>query len=101
MIYSLSELRDKEVINVENGEKLGYIDDVEFEAEKERIAAFVIYGRKRFGGLFGRENDLIIACRQIELIGNDTVLVRINTRDCERKTKSFRFGIENLLNHTN
>ena len=45
LIYSLSELREKEVINIINGEKLGFIDDVEFETVKGEIIAFVIYGR--------------------------------------------------------
>lgn len=97
MIYSLSELREKEVINIVNGEKLGYIDDVEFETEKEKIAAFVIFGRKRLYGLLGKDKDLIITCEQIELIGSDTVLVKINDIICENKTKISKFKFENLL----
>lgn len=97
MIYSLSELREKEVINIENGEKLGFIDDVEFETEREKIAAFVIFGRKRLYGLFGKDKDLIITCEQIQLIGTDTVLVRIKDNICENETKTSRFKLENLL----
>lgn len=97
MIYSLSELREKEVINIVNGEKLGYIDDVEFETEKEKIAAFVIFGRKRLYGLLGKDKDLIITCEQIELIGSDTVLVKINDIIYENKTKISKFKFENLL----
>lgn len=97
LIYSLSELREKEVINIENGEKLGFIDDVEFETERERIAAFVIFGRKRLYGLLGKDKDLVITCEQIQLIGTDTVLVRIKENICENKTKISRFKLENLL----
>lgn len=97
LIYSLSELREKEVINIENGEKLGFIDDVEFETEREKIAAFVIFGRKRLCGLLGKDKDLVITCEQIQLIGTDTVLVRIKESVCENKTKISRFKLENLL----
>lgn len=99
LIHSLSELREKEVINIENGEKLGFIDDMEFEAEK--VAAFIIFGRKRLGGLLGKDSDIIITCEQIKLIGKDTVLVTIKNDDCEYQTKTSRFRFENLLNHTN
>lgn len=101
LICSLSKLREKEVINTENGEKLGFIDDIEFDAENERIAAFVIFGRKRFCGLLGRDSDLVITCQEIKLVGKDTVLVRINSNECEKSTKSHKFRIENLLNRMN
>lgn len=97
LIYSLSELREKEVINVINGEKLGFIDDIEFEAVKGDVIAFVIYGRKRLYGLLGKDNDLIITCPQIKLIGSDTILVSLNKENCEKKTKISKFKIENLL----
>lgn len=97
LIYSLSELREKEVINVINGEKLGFIDDIEFEAVKGEIIAFVIYGRKRLYGLLGKDNDLIITCSQIKLIGSDTILVSFNKENCEKKTKISKFKLENLL----
>ena len=96
LIYSLSELREKEVINIINGEKLGFIDDVEFETVKGEIIAFVIYGRKRLYGLLGKDNDLIITCSQIKLIGSDTILVSFNKGNCEKKTKISKFRIENL-----
>lgn len=101
MIYSLSELREKEVVNVENGEKLGFIDDIEFDAEMGKIAAFIIFGRKRLCGLLGKDSDIIITCEEVRLVGKDTVLVKINSQNCERKTNFFKFKLENLLNHTN
>lgn len=97
LIHSLSELREKEVINVVNGEKLGFIDDIEFENRQEKIAAFVIYGRKRLCGLLGKDRDIIITCEQIKLIGEDTVLVSIEKSNCENKLKNAKFSIKNLL----
>ena len=73
MLYSFAEFRSKEVIDVGNGEKLGYVDDLEFDAQSAAVAAFVIRGRERLFGLLGREQDLMIPFRQIQLIGTDTI----------------------------
>ena len=96
MICSLYDLRDKEVINIQNGEKLGYIDDIEVESEKGEVIAFVIFGRHRLWGLLGRDEDIVITCSQIKLIGRDTVLVSLNEDTCAKRTKIKRFSTEKL-----
>ncbi len=96
MIYGLSDLKSKEVINIENGEKLGFIDDIEFETESGMVAAFVIMGRSRLWGLLGKDDDIILSVKDIEIIGKDTVLVRHNEETIgKNKHKSFIF--ENLF----
>ena len=81
MVYSLGELKEKEVINLNNGEKLGFVDDIEFESETGRVVDFIIMGRSRFMGLFGREDDIVLSCSDIELIGKDTILVRYDDKN--------------------
>lgn len=76
MTCSLSELRYKEVINVCDGSKLGYVDDVEFDTQKCAVVALVVYGRERLFGFLGRSDDTIIPFSEIVLIGEDTILVR-------------------------
>jgi len=71
----LSELRNKEVINIKNGARLGYVDDIELETETASVKSFIVYGRTRFFGFFGREDDLIITCDEIEVVGIDTILI--------------------------
>ena len=78
MIYSLTELRQKEVINLNNGEKLGFVDDIRFESDTGRVVDLMIMGRSVFLGLFGKEEDIVLSCSDIELIGKDTILVRYN-----------------------
>ena len=101
MLYSFAEFRSKEVIDVGNGEKLGYVDDLEFDAQSAAVAAFVIRGRERLFGLLGREQDLMIPFRQIQLIGTDTILV---VRDqerakpyCAKRTGFKAFHVEDLF----
>ena len=68
-------MRNKEVINIKNGARLGYVDDVEFETETASVKSFIVYGRTRFFGFLGREDDLVITCDEIEVIGIDTILI--------------------------
>ena len=54
------DLRNKEVINIKNGARLGYVSDVEVDTCDARLVAIIIYGRARFFGLLGREDDCVI-----------------------------------------
>lgn len=76
MICSLENMRNKEVIDVQTGERLGYIDDVKMNLETAGIVALIIYGRDRFFGLLGKEDDIIIPCSEIEVIGHDVLLIK-------------------------
>ena len=75
MKCTLAELRNKEIINIKNGARMGFVDDVEFDTDDSMIKSFIVYGRSRFFGLFGREDDIILTCDDIEIIGVDTVLI--------------------------
>lgn len=76
MICRLEDLRKKEVIDILTGERLGYIDDVEMNIEKSTVQSFVIYGRERLFGFLGREDDVVIPCSEIKVVGNDVVLIK-------------------------
>ncbi len=71
----LSQLRRKEVINSRNGCRIGYVDDLDIDTRDAKIRALIIYGPLKFFGLFGRKDDCIIPWDNIELIGEDTILV--------------------------
>lgn len=76
MLCSLDELRSKEVIDITTGERLGYIDDIRFDTDTGEVSALVIYGGVRFFGISLRGDDLEIPCQAVEVIGEDTILVR-------------------------
>lgn len=94
MICSLSELRNKEVINIQTGAKLGYVDDIEINTDNATVIALIVYGRPRFFGLLGRDEDIIIRCKEIEVVGEDTILIKIAETEKSPKKRSFSF--ENL-----
>ena len=72
----MGELRQKEVISVKDGGRLGFVCDVEIDTHTARITALVVYGRSRLFGLLGREPDTVIHWSDIEMIGGDIVLVK-------------------------
>ncbi|MCL2018305.1 MAG: YlmC/YmxH family sporulation protein [Oscillospiraceae bacterium] len=75
MVCCFEDLRCKEIINIKTGCKIGYPDDIEFESCTAKVIKLIVYGRSRFFGLFGREDDIIIPWCDIEIIGEDTILV--------------------------
>ena len=69
------ELRYKEVINICDGCRLGYVDDVEVRVPEGQIVAVIVYGPCRFFGLFGRGDEYYIPWECIQRIGDDIILV--------------------------
>lgn len=83
----LQELRKKEVINAANGCRIGYVDDLEIDTKCARVIALIVYGRPRLFGLFGRNNDCMIAWEKIRLIGEDAILVESEVQKMPNKAK--------------
>ncbi len=75
-----SELKDKEVINMSDGRRLGFVCDVEINLEDGRIDAIVIPGTGRLFGLIGKDGDFIIPWEKIKKIGEDIILVELDER---------------------
>jgi sporulation protein, ylmC/ymxH family len=73
--YTLSELRNKEVVETKTGIMLGRIDDIEINADDSSIDSVIVYGRPKLFGLMGRDSDIVIKYRDIDLIGKDAILV--------------------------
>ena len=70
----ISDMRQKEVINVASGQRLGFVCDVGFDLDEGRIESLIVPGESRVG-LFGKVQDRIIPWEAIKKIGSDIVLV--------------------------
>lgn len=90
-MMQFGQLRSKEVICIKDGYKIGYVDDIEFDAETYQILSFICYGRGRFFGLLGRSEDIKISFEQIQVIGEDIILVTDYTQDHPAKPKKGSF----------
>lgn len=71
----IADLRCKEIINVTNGCRFGYVGDVEVDLDSGQICALVVPGRLRLFGLLGREEDRIFPWESVRRFGEDIILV--------------------------
>lgn len=78
--FSTCELREKEVINLCDGTRMGCPCDFEFNVYEGVITALIV---PRHGGFLGlnRVNDIVIPWDRIECIGTDAILVRMTSDD--------------------
>ena len=77
MTERIAELKDRQVVSVSDGTVLGMVGDIELDTESGRLTAIVIYGKQKAFGILGREDDLVIPWSEIEVIGSETILVRL------------------------
>ena len=79
-VLSTKELRDREVINVCTGEKLGY--PTEFEIDVECASVMSITVPKECGFFsFGKREEYVIPWCKIECIGEDTILLKVSEQE--------------------
>lgn len=78
-------MKQKEVINICDCRRLGYIVDVEFDPRTGCICSFIIPGPGGICGLFGREHEYIIPFGCVRQIGEDIVLVEVNPEEIQHK----------------
>ena len=81
----ICDLREKEVINVCDGERLGYVEDMIFDLCKGCISHIIVPGPCKFFGIFGREEEVVIELSCIRQIGADVILVDISVERAKKK----------------
>ena len=71
----VTELRNKEVINAKTGCRLCCVSDVEIVTYSGCIVSIIIWGKGRCLGLLKGNDDIKIPWNNIEVIGDDTIIV--------------------------
>lgn len=92
MFSRIADLRNKQIVCVKNGCVLGFPSDVEINSADGKIESLVVFGRLRFFGLLGREDDIVIPWREIEVIGQETILVNTDPAPFVNLSKRSRFS---------
>ena len=100
MECTVSELRDKEVIDISGGCRFGYVGDVALDLATGQVKALVVPGRLRLFGLLGREKDHVFPWSSVRRFGEDIILVEEAGREAletgrpdgkkQEKTVAFR-----------
>jgi YlmC/YmxH family sporulation protein len=75
LLTKTSELREREVVNILDGKRLGLASDLEIEAETGKIKAIIVPGPGKFLWLFGKNEEFVIPWERIKKIGVDVILV--------------------------
>ena len=76
----LSEISSKDVINDEDGVKLGKIVDAEIDVATGKIVNVTIYRGFKFFNVFASKDNVQIPWNKIKKIGNDVVIVENNQK---------------------
>lgn len=71
----ISDMRRKEVINIYDGRRFGFVCDVEFSVETGRIEALVVPSEAKLLGLMGKPGGISVPWEAVKKIGDDIILV--------------------------
>ena len=71
------DFKHKEVVNVNNGKRLGFVQDVCADLETGKITSIIVPGSNKILNIFNQENDIVIPWEKIKCIGDDLILVEI------------------------
>ena len=71
------DFKHKEVININNGNRLGYVQDVCADLETGMITSIIVPGSNKIMSFFNQNNDIVIPWQNIKCIGDDLILVEI------------------------
>lgn len=75
MVYRVEELQYKEVIDITDGTRYGFVGDVELNPQHGSVEGIVVRGHPRWFGLLGREPDIVFPWPAIRRFGEDIILV--------------------------
>ena len=85
MVIRFSQLRCREVINVTDGARLGFVSDLELEDDCGRITALIVPCPGKFFGLLASSEDYVIPWPCIRRIGSDLILVEACLEELRRR----------------
>ena len=74
-MFKISDLRNKDIVSLKDGRKLGPVCDIELDLTAGRVMALILPGTNTVWGRFARRSDVIVPWSGIYRLGVDTVLV--------------------------
>lgn len=104
MEVSYSDLKNKEVVNVADGKKLGHIIDILFDNASGEVKGVVVPGDKK---IFRKTEDIFVPLARVKKIGDDVVLVYLQnsridnyiSRNSLNESNKLEKRYENTMNY--
>lgn len=86
----LGDLCCKELIDIGDGTRYGFVGDLKLDPQTGRIRALVVCGRLRLFGLLGREEDRVFPWERVRRFGEDIILVEGGPETERKEWKKYR-----------
>ena len=71
------DFKHKEVININDGKRLGYVQDVTADLQTGIITSIIVPGNNKMFNIFSGNNEIVIPWENIKCRGDDLILVEI------------------------
>lgn len=71
------DFKHKEVINITDAKKLGYVQDVTADLKTGVITSIIVPGNNKMFNIFNSNNEIVIPWERIKCIGDEIILVEI------------------------
>ena len=94
MLAKISDLQERQIINISDGKCLGGIKDIEIDLEKGCIQALILPGNNSLLGLLQSRDEIVIPWHQVVRIGIDVVLVNASNLNGDRQKRQKRLKEE-------
>jgi YlmC/YmxH family sporulation protein len=74
----LSDLQRKDIVNINNGKKVGKIIDVEIDSNNGSMISLIVEKGRYFRSVFNSESEVLVKFDQIKKMGEDVILVDLS-----------------------
>lgn len=71
------DFKHKEVINITDANRLGYVQDVTADLKTGLITSIIVPGSNKMFNIFRGNNEIVIPWEKIKCIGDEIILVEI------------------------
>ena len=71
------DFKHKEVVDINTGRKLGFVQDVCADLETGTITLIIVPGNNKLLSMISGNNDIIIPWERIKCMGEDVILVEV------------------------
>ena len=75
------DFKHKEVINIVDAKRLGFVQDVTADLKTGTITSIIVPGSTKLINMFSSSNDIVIPWQNIKCIGEDIILVELEVRN--------------------
>ena len=78
-MFNASDFRSKEVINITDGERLGFVCDMEIDKQTGHILTLIVPNKDK--KIFSKQNGIKIPWENVSKIGDDIIFVKNIIKD--------------------